>query len=102
MRPSFGIIVAELDDKYIDCKDKLIMILKSIDIFTRVYYFPTLQNKVECLIGTKDLKLTYSKLYSNKLLILPSGWPIMKNQIEPIMRLINRIIDDIYTDKNGL
>ncbi len=99
MSPSYMIIVAELDKKYIDCRDKLIMTLNSINILSRIYYFPPLHKKRESMIGTKDLKLTITDLYSKKLFLLPSGWPIQKDQIYPIMNLINKIIDDIYLKK---
>ena len=96
-RPSYKIIVAELNKKYIDCRDQLIKILNSIDILSRNYYFPPLHTKRKSIICTKDLKLNNTDLYSKNLLLLPSGWQIKKDQISPIMKLINRIIDDIYS-----
>ena len=101
MRPSYKIIVAELNQKYIDCRDQLIKILNSIDILSRTYYSPPLHTKRKSIIGTKDLKLDNTDIYSKNLLLLPSGWQIKKDQIPPIMKLINKIIDDIYSQKNG-
>ena len=99
-RPSYKIIVAELNKKYIDCRDQLIKILNSIDILSRNYYFPPLHTKRKSIICTKDLKLNNTDLYSKNLLLLPSGWQIKKDQISAIMKLINRIIDDIYSYRN--
>ncbi len=96
MRPSYKIIVAELNQKYIDCRDQLIKILNSIDILSRKYYFPPLHTKRKSIIATNDLKLKNTNIYSKNLLLLPSGWKIKMNQISPIMKLINKIIEDIY------
>tara|TARA_B100000700_G_C15018747_1_gene844611 strand:+ start:98 stop:1285 length:1188 start_codon:yes stop_codon:yes gene_type:complete len=101
MRPSYKIIVAELNQKYIDCRDPLIKILNSIDIISKRYYSPPLHTKRKSIIGTKNHKLNNTEIYSKKLLLLPSGWQIKKEQISPIMKLINKIIEDIYTKKNG-
>ncbi|WP_269611105.1 aminotransferase class I/II-fold pyridoxal phosphate-dependent enzyme [Prochlorococcus marinus] len=100
-RPAYKIILAELNPKYIDCRDELIRILNSIDILSRTYYFPPLHTKRKSLIATKCLKLKNTDIYSKNLLLLPSGWQIKKNQVSPIMKLINKIIDDIYFKKNG-
>ena len=100
MRPSYKIIVAELNQKYIDCRDQLIRILNSIDILSRMYYFPPLHTKRKSIIGTKDLKLNNTEIYSRNLLLLPSGWQVRKDQISPLMKLINKIIDDIYSQNN--
>ena len=96
MRPSYKIIVAELNQKYIDCRDQLIQILNSIDILSRTYYFPPLHTKRKSIIATNDLKLINTNIYSKNLFLLPSGWKIKTNQISPMIKLINKIIEDIY------
>ena len=101
IRPSYKIIVAELNQKYIDCREQLIKILNSIDILCREYYFPPLHTKRVSMIGTKNHKLNNTDIYSKNLLLLPSGLQIKKDQISSIMKLINKIIDDIYSEKNG-
>ena len=101
LRPSYKIILAELSQKYIDCRDELIRILNSIDILSRKYYFPPLHTKRMSIIATNDLKLNNTNIYSKNLLLLPSGWQIKTNQISPMMKLINKILEDIYYQKNG-
>ena len=96
IRPSYKIILAELNPKYIDCRDQLITILNSIDILSRKYYFPPLHTKRKSIIATNDLKLENTNIYSKNLFLLPSGWKINTNQISPMIKLINKIIEDIY------
>ena len=96
MRPSYKTIIAELDIKFIDYRDQLIRILDSIDIYADMYFYPPLHEKKGSIIATKSLNLHNAELYSRKLLILPSGWQIKKEQIKPLMILINRILEDIY------
>ena len=100
LRPSYKIILAELSPKYIDYRDELVRILNSIDILSRKYYFPPLHTKRMSIIATKDLKLKNTNIYSKNLLLLPSGWQIKKNQISPLIKLINKILEDIYYQKN--
>ena len=102
IRPSYKIILAELNPKYIDCRDQLITILNSMDILSRKYYFPPLHTKRKSIIATNDLKLENTNIYSKNLFLLPSGWLISKDQISPIIYLFTRIIDDIYEENNVL
>ena len=90
-------IVAELDKKYIECGSKLITILNSINILSRMYYPHPLHKKSKSVIETEDFKFNNTALYSSNLFLLPSGWQMKKDQIVPIMILLNRIIDDIYS-----
>lgn len=100
--PSYNKIVAELDKKYIDCREKLIITLKSLNIHsTMIDFFPLHESK-QGIIGTKNLELENTDLYSKNLFSLPSGWPINKDQISPIIHLINTIIDDIFAENNAL
>ena len=50
--PSYNKIVAELDKKYIDCREKLIITLKSLNIHsTMIDFFPLHESK-QGIIGT--------------------------------------------------
>ena len=102
INPSYNQIVAELDKKYIDCREKLIITLKSLNIHSSLTNFLPLHAKKQGIIGTKNLELENTDFYSRNLFSLPSGWPINKDQISPIIYLINKIIEDIYTNNNAL
>ena len=86
LRPAYKIILAELNPKYIDCRDELIRILNSIEILSRKYYSPPLHTKRVSMIASKDLKLKNTNIYSKNLLLLPSGWQIKKNQINGTLK----------------
>ena len=102
IKPSYNKIVAELDKKYIDCREKLILTLKSIDIHSSMNYFLPLHERNQGIIGTINLKLDNTNLYASNLFLLPSGWLINKEQISPIISLVNKILDDIYAENNVL
>ena len=102
INPSYNQIVAELDKKYIECREKLIITLKSLNIHSSMSNFCPLHESKKGIIGTKNLELENTDFYSKNLFLLPSGWSINKDQISPIISLINIIIDDIYADNNAL